>query len=145
MAKAYRVERDIAAPPEVIWRLVTDADRYPEWNPSVTSLRGSIEPGATIELRSSVNPKRAFSLKVDRLEPPREMVWSSGMPLGVFRGVRTFSLRSLGSDMTRFSMEEVYSGPLAPLIIKAIPDLDPSFAQFADGLKAAAEGVAKPA
>ncbi len=38
-------------------------------------------------------------------------------------------------------MDEVYSGPLAPLITKAIPDLTDSFAQFADGLKAAAEGA----
>ncbi len=35
-------------------------------------------------------------------------------------------------------MEEVYSGPLAPLITKAIPDLTESFDQFADGLKQAA-------
>jgi hypothetical protein len=73
------------------------------------------------------------------------MVWSSGMALGLFRGVRTFSLRSLRAAMTRFSMEEVYSGRLAPLTVKAIPDLDPSFAQVADGLKAPAEGVAEPA
>jgi hypothetical protein len=36
-------------------------------------------------------------------------------------------------------MEEVYSGPLAPLITRAIPDLTDSFAQFAEGLRAAAE------
>ncbi len=36
-------------------------------------------------------------------------------------------------------MQELYSGALAKLITKAIPDLNESFAQFADGLKAAAE------
>ena len=36
-------------------------------------------------------------------------------------------------------MEEVFSGPLAPLITRVIPDLSASFEQFADGVKAAAE------
>ena len=38
-----------------------------------------------------------------------------------------------------FSMEEVYTGLMAPLITKSIPDMTDSFNQFADGLKAAAE------
>ena len=36
-------------------------------------------------------------------------------------------------------MEEVFSGLLEPLISKSIPDMSESFAQFADGLKEAAE------
>jgi hypothetical protein len=60
------------------------------------------------------------------------------MPLGLFRGVRKFTLQSFGADVTRFTMEEAYSGPPASLIVKAIPDFDESFAQFADGLKTAA-------
>jgi len=32
-------------------------------------------------------------------------------------------------------MREVYTGPLAGLITKSIPDLAPSFTRFADGLK----------
>jgi len=39
-------------------------------------------------------------------------------------------------------MAEVFSGPLAPLITKAIPDMTESFEIFADGLKSAAEGRA---
>jgi len=66
------------------------------------------------------------------------MVWSDGMPLGLFRGVRTYRLDPAGSG-TAFSMTEEFSGPLAGLITKAIPDLTESFNQFADGLKAAAE------
>jgi hypothetical protein len=38
-------------------------------------------------------------------------------------------------------MEENYSGALASLITKAIPDLTDSFAQFADGLKTASEAT----
>lgn len=39
-------------------------------------------------------------------------------------------------------MREEYSGTLAPLIGKTMPDMNEAFGQFADGLKAAAEAGA---
>jgi hypothetical protein len=141
VAKSYSVKRTINASPERVWTLLTHTDSYANWNPAVVSLQGRIAPGETIKLISAVNPKRTFSLTVTGMESARGMVWSGGMPLGLFRGVRTFSLRSPGADQTEFSMEEVYTGALAPLITKSIPDLTESFAQFADGLKAASESA----
>jgi hypothetical protein len=127
--KGFSVQRTISASPERIWNLLTEAEGYPGWNPAVVSLRGQIAPGEKIELT------------VSDVEPNRHMRWSDGMPLGLFRGVRTFSLRSLSDDQTEFSMQETYSGPLAALITKAIPDLTDSFVQFADGLKVASEAL----
>jgi hypothetical protein len=39
----------------------------------------------------------------------------------------------------RFTVREDYTGPLLPLIWRSMPDLGPSFRQFADGLKERAE------
>lgn len=141
MPSSYAVKRTIDASPQQIWTLLEDASGYARWNPAVLSLEGRIAEGETIKLVSTVNPKRTFSLKVSGVEPQRAMVWSDGMPLGLFRGVRTIALRPLSDSQTEFAMQELYSGPLAPLITKAIPDLNESFAQFADGLKAAAESA----
>ena len=138
MSLSYKVQRTIQAAPERIWELLTDSAGYASWNPTVVSLEGRIAVGETIKLVSTVNPKRTFSLKVTELEGPRRMVWSDGMPLGLFKGVRTYSLNPTDAG-SEFEMEEVYSGPLAPLITKAIPDLTDSFVQFADGLKTASE------
>jgi len=139
MPTSYAVTRTINAAPERVWRLLTDGEAYPRWNPSVVSLRGRIVSGEKIELVSTVNTKRRFVLSVSQVEPERRMVWSSGMPLGLFRGVRTFVLESRSSSQTEFSMREEYSGLLAGLITRTIPDLNDAFGQFADGLKAAAE------
>ena len=43
------------------------------------------------------------------------------------------------NGVTSFSMTEEYTGLLAGLITKSIPDMSDSFVQFAAGLKAAAE------
>ena len=40
---------------------------------------------------------------------------------------------------TQFRMREDYSGPLAGRMIKVIPDLQPSFETFGDGLKTMGE------
>jgi hypothetical protein len=138
MTTSYSVRRTINASPERIWALLTDGPAYPAWNPAVLALDGEIAVGEKIKLISVADPKRAFMLKVAEMAGPHHMVWSSGMPLGLFKGERTYSLRETG-DGTEFSMEEVFSGALAPLITKSIPDMTDSFEQFADGLKAAAE------
>lgn len=146
MVRRYAVECTINASAATAWALLTDAPRYPEWNASVLGITGAIVEGVTIELSAAVNPKRAFKLKVSDVSPPTEagaasMIWSDGMPLGLFRGTRTFELAEGADGQTRFSMVEVYTGPMAPIITKMIPDLSEAFDQFADGLKQAAEAA----
>ena len=135
----YSVTRTIAAGPQVIWDLLTNASAYPEWNPAVLGIEGEIREGKTIKLKSIVNPDRQFKLKVSDVQPPRHMVWSDGMPLGLFRGARSFDVVPRGDGTSEFKMEEVYSGLMAPLITRSIPDMSDSFDKFADGLKEAAE------
>ncbi len=134
----YAVQRSISATPEQVWALLTDAPAWPRWNPTVVSVDGRIAQGQSITVVSTLNPKRGFRLKVSEAEAPRRMVWSQGMPLGLFRGARTYTLTPDGGG-TDFSMVEAFTGPLAPLITKSIPDMTATFEEFADGLKTAAE------
>ena len=61
------------------------------------------------------------------------------MPLGLFKGQRTFALTPGENDEVEFSMREEYTGLLAPLIGRSIPDLQPAFDEFGSDLKCAAE------
>ena len=139
---SYSVRRHIAAAPQVVWDLLVDAPAYPSWNPAVVSLGGRIAEGERIEMVSVVAPTRTFPLRVGGVEPGRGMRWTGGLPLGLFRGVRTFTLepRDGGTD---FAMEEVMSGPLSPLMNRVVPDMTDSFVLFGDGLRAAAEERAR--
>ena len=112
---------------------------YPRWNPTVVKIDGTIALGRKIKLVSTLDPKRTFTLEVAELDAPRRMVSSSGMPLGLFKGRRTYTLTPRADGGTDFAMEEVFSGPMAPMITRAIPDMTESFAEFAAALKAAAE------
>ena len=63
------------------------------------------------------------------------------MPLGLFKGVRTFTLTPENGGATKFVMREEFSGPMLPMIWGSMPDLAPSFEQFASGLKERAEAA----
>ena len=135
----YTLKKTIAAGADTIWEILSDAAAYPLWNSTVVSLDGQIAVGNQIKLVSTANPKRAFKLNVTEMEPPRRMVWADGMPLGLFKGERTYTLTPDGIGNTEFEMTEVFSGLLEPLISRGIPDMTDSFAEFAESLKRAAE------
>jgi hypothetical protein len=128
----------IEADPSAIWAILTDAPAYTSWDSGVKALEGKIEQGEKLKVTSEANPKRAFPVKVTELKPGERMTWTGGMPLGLFKGERTFRLTP-EDGATRFTMREEYTGPLAPLMFRSIPDLQPSFDKFARGLKERSE------
>ena len=139
--KAFSVKTSIRSTPERIWALLTDAAQYPSWNNTVDKVEGTIAPGETIKVHAKLSPGRVFPVKVAEFAPGRRMVWSSGMPLGLFKGARTYTLTPKAGGMVEFSMREEFTGLLAPLITKSIPDMQPAFDEFAMNLKQAAEKI----
>jgi hypothetical protein len=140
----FATRTTIAAPVGTVWAILADLPAWPTWNTTVTSTEGSVVLGATVKVAVTANPGRTFGVKVTTLEAPTRMVWSGGMPLGLFRGTRTYALTAVG-DTTEFAMDEVYTGPMAGMVTRSIPDLQPSFDEFAECLKAHAEATARSA
>lgn len=137
--KRFACSTSIRATPEKIWSLLTDAPAYPSWNTTVSKLDGRIALGERITVHAKINPGRAFPVKVAELVPHRRMVWSGGMPMGLFKGERIFTLTPQADGTVGFAMEETFSGLLSALIERSIPDLQPAFEEFASALKHRAE------
>jgi hypothetical protein len=140
--KEYRATTTIEASPETIWTILTNAAGYPEWDPGVDRIEGRIAPGEKITAFTKLSPGRAFPVKVSEFVPGQKMTWTGGMPLGLFKGERTFTLIPRDHSAVEFTVREVFSGPLLPLIGRSIPDLSASFEQFVAGLKKRAESEA---
>lgn len=139
--KRFATAVSIHAPADRIWSLLTDAAGYPGWNSTVERIAGTIAPDARITVHAKVAGARAFPVRVAEFAPARRMVWTGGMPLGLFVGTRIFTLSPEPDGATRFAMEEAFTGLLAPLIARSIPDLQPVFDSFAADLKRAAEAA----
>ena len=139
--KSYQASATIKASPEQIWGILTDAPGYTNWDSGVVRLDGRIESEEMIKVFSQVSPKRSFPVRVTEFVPPSRMVWKGGMPLGLFKGKRIFTLMPNGNGTTTFTMREEYTCLLHLLMWRMMPDLQPSFDQWAAGLKAKAEAL----
>jgi len=135
---AFEGSATIAASPEKVWAVLVDSAHWTDWDSGIDGVEGTIAPGAKIVIRAKVAPGRAFPVKVTTFDAPKTLVFTGGMPLGLFKGVRTYTLASKGSG-TELTMREVYSGAMLGAIWKSMPDLSPSFTQFTRGLKARVE------
>jgi hypothetical protein len=108
----------------------------------VDGVDGRLAAGEKITIRSQAAPGRAFPVTVTALEPPRRLTLTGGLPLGLMRGVRTYSLAPDGAGGTSFAVREEFTGPLLGLVWRTMPDLQPSFDRFAAGLRRRAEAGA---
>jgi uncharacterized protein YndB with AHSA1/START domain len=133
-SRETEVAIDIRAKPEDVWSILVNAADYPKWNSTVTSLEGRIAVGEKIALKSILDAKRTFKLKVLELEAPARMVWGDAM------GKRTYELAKKDASTVTFSMRERIGGPLFPLFAGMIPPFDDVFDKFAADLKKKAEG-----
>jgi len=135
---AFEASIVINAPAEAIWDVLTDVKNFPEWEPNVTKVEGQAGLGQKITVHTKFS-ERAFPVTVSEFIPNSRMVWSSGMPLGLFKGARTFTLTPNNGGIEVKTREE-FSGILLPLFKGQIGDLQPTFDAFAQALKAKVEG-----
>jgi hypothetical protein len=137
-SRSCTVSINVRAKPEVIWGLLTNAANMPKWNTTVISVEGKIAPGEKISLKSISAPERTFNLKIAEFNPPTKLVWGDGAA-PMFKGVRTYTLSPKGDGTTDFTMTEVISGLMLPMIGGSLPDFKPVFEQYARDLKREAE------
>ena len=125
----------ISAEPAIVWALLTHAADFPRWNSTVISIQGEIRPGGMIELKSTLDEKRTFKLKIKEFEPEKRLVWGNA------QGNRVYSITKGEAGSVHFSMSEKIGGPLFPLFAGMIPPFDAAFEKFAADLKREAETI----
>lgn len=137
--KSYRATVNIKASPDTIWQVLINGDNYPDWDPGMDRVDGTIALGESVKFFTKMSPDRAFPAKVTTFEPGQKMVLTGGMPLGLFKSERTHSLTPNADGSVNFETQEIFSGLLLPLFGNNIPDLTEVFENFAAGLKMQSE------
>lgn len=127
------VSIDIKADAAIVWTLLTNAADFPRWNSTILSIEGDIKQGEKIKLKSTLDPKRVFKLKVKEFAPENKLSWGDG------KGTRIYTISKNGNETVTFSMTEKIGGLMFPMYAKYIPSFDKSFEQFAADLKKEAE------
>jgi hypothetical protein len=88
---------------------------------------------------------RPFVVTVTQIRPQEGMRWQAALPFGLAVIERTYHLDLQDDGDTVITVREDHTGPLAPVLGRRTPDLNPSFRQFCAGLKARAEREAAAA
>jgi hypothetical protein len=113
-------EIEIAATPARVWSVLTDFERYGDWNPFITSIIGWPSPGEQLRVRMQPPGGMAmtFKPKVLNAEPERELRWLGTLgPRGMFDGEHSFRIVPLGESRVRFLQSEPFTGLLVPLLM----------------------------
>ncbi|MEO1058611.1 MAG: SRPBCC domain-containing protein [Actinomycetota bacterium] len=119
MRHAIQTEITIDAPPDVVWRALTDLERYSEWNPFILSATGTVAVGERLVNRLQPPGGRAMTFKptVTEVEPARTFEWLGRLLVpGVFDGRHRFELEPTPGGGTRMVHSEQFSGLLVRLL-----------------------------
>ena len=118
MKKDIRTEIEINASAEKVWRVLSDFENFPKWNPFVTKVIGKPKVGEILEIEVQLpeSRKMEFTPKVLRAEPNKELRWVGTTPLNSFRGEHFYQIEPLGENKSRFIHGEHFSGWLVRLI-----------------------------
>jgi hypothetical protein len=144
--RSFEAVTRIDASPADVWALLIDVSRWRDWDSGVDRVEGRVALGERVTVYATMIRNRPFSTTVTEIRPLEAMRWRGGLPGGLAVIERTYSLDAQDDGGTVLTVREDHSGPLAGLLGRSTPDLNPSFRQFCAGLKAKAEGrVSRPA
>ncbi len=113
---------DIEAAASIVWGMIADLDRYPEWNPFVIKASGALDAGRRISVTLAPPGGRAMRIRPRLLAvtPERELRWRGSLLVpGLFDGEHVFRLESTRTGV-RLHHFETFSGALVPVLWRLI-------------------------
>jgi hypothetical protein len=118
MAFEITTEIKINASSKQVWSVLTNFNNYPNWNPFITSLKGDVYVGNTIEvnlLGMKMKPK------VLAFNKNQEFRWLGHLFIkGLFDGEHRFVLNQNNDGSTTLIHSEKFYGILVPLFKKSL-------------------------
>ena len=143
LARLLTTQVEIDAPAQVVWDILRDFERYPEWNPFVQQISGAATVGSRLALTVKPPGGRAMSFAPTVLvaDAARELRWLGrvGLPR-IFDGEHSFVLQPLGRERVRLVHAECFRGILVPFLWRSLDrDTRAGFEQMNQALKQRAE------
>jgi hypothetical protein len=124
--RSYEAAIRIQASAEQVWAVLVDVGSWRDWPSGLDRVEGTVRIGERLTVVATGTRRRPLQVTVIELRPGEVMRWRSGLPLGLSVAERTYRLDPQTDGST---------GPLAPLMMRTVPDLTPAFRVFVAGLK----------
>jgi hypothetical protein len=121
--KQLHTEIQINASAQTVWNILTDFNKYPEWNPFIRSFQGDVSEGSqfTVVLQPPDSNPMTFKPTCLKLVKDKEFRWLGRLWMpGLFDGEHIFELIDNGNHRIRFVQREKFKGLLVPLLWKQL-------------------------
>lgn len=112
----------IDAPAAKVWNILTDLDRYPDWNPFIIQAIGRLVPGTRLT-NTLRNGEKNFVFKptVLKVEPGHYFDWIGRLFLpGIFDGHHFFRIDPVNDRQVKLIQGEYFSGLLSGMLLRKI-------------------------
>lgn len=120
--KEVKTEVEIEALADRVWQILTDFEKYPEWNPFITQISGELRNGAKLEVHlNAPNEKEmVFRPTVLEVDKNRELRWLGKAGAGMFNGEHRFVIEPLNEKQVQFIQSEKFTGMLVGFMGKRL-------------------------
>jgi hypothetical protein len=111
---------EIDAPSELVWAILTDFDRYPEWNPFNVGMATDFEMGSAVRMEVALTGSRTQRQTeyITTLVPGQKVCWSMNQtPAWLIGATRCQRLEPLDGGCTRYTSDDKITGVLTPLVM----------------------------
>ncbi len=116
-----KTEIEIQTSTQEVWDVLTDTQKYAEWNPFITSITGEMKLGAYItNVMVNKGKENTFTPIITVLEENTSLEWLGSGLGGTFKGNHYFHLTELPNGHTKIIHGEKFSGLLSGLIMQII-------------------------
>ncbi len=144
MMREEVTEITINASQDKVWETFTNFEEYPEWNPFVKKVSGSMVKGEKLEvtLQNPGGRKFDFSPTLLERESGKEFRWIGNVLVpGLFDGEHYFKIEPLEDGKVRFIHGERFTGLLVPFMGGLIDGAVVGFDEMNAALKERAEAI----
>jgi hypothetical protein len=127
--------------PSEVWKVLTDLDRHPDWNPFIRRITGDLRVGQRLEVRLQPEGGRGMTIRptVLAVDPDRELRWLGHLLVpGIFDGEHRFLIEEIAPGRVRFTQSERFGGVLLPMMWRSL-----SQGGTAKGFRAMNEALAR--
>lgn len=116
--KEIQTKIEINAPASRVWEILTDFEKFPNWNPFVIKVEGDLAVGNQLKIEVQIprSSKQKFTPTVLNADEDKELRWVGHVPPKLFRGEHYYKIEKIDENKVRFIHGELFSGLLVGLI-----------------------------
>ena len=134
---------EIAAPVELVWKVLTNFADYEAWNPFCPSIRNrALAVGEAVEMMTDLGNGLQEQVEyIRKVVPNEEIAWGmANEPSDPIHALRTQRLTRIDAHSCTYVSDDVFSGEAVEPMLKAFgKPIEEGFNRCAQGLKRQAE------